>query len=323
MTWNSDVVEIWGPCLVHGSAPDAPECEDAVDSGRGCRPKRGAPRSTSGSGPSRAISIEGLHLGGTDLVEVHCPQERREADAKHPLLRASRVGSSRRGPPRGRVHQPGASPIAPGERHRMRSLLPGRRRRHSREIVACRWKAKPFACYMEVIPARMSRHRLRIGLSESSHREDAPNHVAPASCRGAPGATHAAGAKLHYGLERTQGQIAEELGLTRWKVSRLLSDARELGLVRIEIVPAGGAPAGYRGTSSEGLRPGRGYRRLGVEALAGTSRGSPWRASPRQRVSFWRARTQECRSSASRGAAPWQPSRTGSLPTGPTVYAWC
>jgi deoxyribonucleoside regulator len=47
-------------------------------------------------------------------------------------------------------------------------------------------------------------------------------------------------AKLYYSLERTQGQIAEELGLTRWQVSRLLSDARQSGLVRIEIVPRAG-----------------------------------------------------------------------------------
>lgn len=44
-------------------------------------------------------------------------------------------------------------------------------------------------------------------------------------------------AKLYYGLEHTQSQIALELGLTRWQVSRLLSEAKELGVVRIEIVP--------------------------------------------------------------------------------------
>jgi deoxyribonucleoside regulator len=44
-------------------------------------------------------------------------------------------------------------------------------------------------------------------------------------------------AKLYYDLERTQSEIAKELGLTRWQVGRLIHDAREIGLVRIEIVP--------------------------------------------------------------------------------------
>ena len=44
-------------------------------------------------------------------------------------------------------------------------------------------------------------------------------------------------AKLYYDLERTQSEIAEEVGLTRWQVSRLLRDARETGIVRIAIVP--------------------------------------------------------------------------------------
>ncbi len=44
-------------------------------------------------------------------------------------------------------------------------------------------------------------------------------------------------AKLYYDLERTQNEIATELGLTRWQVGRLLTEARELGIVRIEITP--------------------------------------------------------------------------------------
>lgn len=44
-------------------------------------------------------------------------------------------------------------------------------------------------------------------------------------------------AKLYYELERTQSEIATELGLTRWQVKRLLTEARELGVVRIEITP--------------------------------------------------------------------------------------
>ncbi|QND54687.1 sugar-binding transcriptional regulator (plasmid) [Phyllobacterium sp. 628] len=44
-------------------------------------------------------------------------------------------------------------------------------------------------------------------------------------------------AKLYYDLEQTQGDIATELGLTRWQVGRLLTEAKELGIVRIEILP--------------------------------------------------------------------------------------
>ncbi|MGN8023943.1 sugar-binding transcriptional regulator [Phyllobacterium sp. 22229] len=44
-------------------------------------------------------------------------------------------------------------------------------------------------------------------------------------------------AKLYYDLERTQSEIATELGLTRWQVGRLLIEAKELGVVRIEITP--------------------------------------------------------------------------------------
>ena len=44
-------------------------------------------------------------------------------------------------------------------------------------------------------------------------------------------------AKLYYDLEKTQSEIATEVGLTRWQVSRLIREARELGIVRIEIVP--------------------------------------------------------------------------------------
>lgn len=44
-------------------------------------------------------------------------------------------------------------------------------------------------------------------------------------------------AKLYYDLEKTQGDIAEETGMTRWQVARLLREAREVGIVRIEIIP--------------------------------------------------------------------------------------
>ena len=40
-------------------------------------------------------------------------------------------------------------------------------------------------------------------------------------------------AKRYYELDMTMGDLAKELGLTRWQASRLLSDARESGIVRI------------------------------------------------------------------------------------------
>lgn len=43
--------------------------------------------------------------------------------------------------------------------------------------------------------------------------------------------------KSYYDLEMTMGDIAKQLGLTRWQVARLVKDAREQGIVRIEIVP--------------------------------------------------------------------------------------
>ena len=44
-------------------------------------------------------------------------------------------------------------------------------------------------------------------------------------------------AKSYYDLDLKMGDIARHLGLTRWQVGRLLKDAREQGVVRIEIVP--------------------------------------------------------------------------------------
>jgi deoxyribonucleoside regulator len=44
-------------------------------------------------------------------------------------------------------------------------------------------------------------------------------------------------AKRYYDLNMTIGELADELGLTRWQARRLLTDARECGIVRIEIVP--------------------------------------------------------------------------------------
>ncbi len=44
-------------------------------------------------------------------------------------------------------------------------------------------------------------------------------------------------AKGYYDLDMTMADLARELGLTRFQVSRLLKDARDTGIVRIEIVP--------------------------------------------------------------------------------------
>jgi deoxyribonucleoside regulator len=44
-------------------------------------------------------------------------------------------------------------------------------------------------------------------------------------------------AKRYYGLDMTIGDLAREMGLTRWQARRLLNEARESGIVRIEIVP--------------------------------------------------------------------------------------
>lgn len=44
-------------------------------------------------------------------------------------------------------------------------------------------------------------------------------------------------ARRYYELDKTMGDLAAELGLTRWQASRLLSDAREAGIVEIRIVP--------------------------------------------------------------------------------------
>jgi deoxyribonucleoside regulator len=44
-------------------------------------------------------------------------------------------------------------------------------------------------------------------------------------------------ARMAWQQDRTQTEIAAETGLNRWQVSRLLQEARELGIVKIEIVP--------------------------------------------------------------------------------------
>jgi deoxyribonucleoside regulator len=51
-------------------------------------------------------------------------------------------------------------------------------------------------------------------------------------------------AKLYYDIGRTQAEIAADLGLTRWQVGRLLTEARAEGVVRIEIAPRSNRAAG-------------------------------------------------------------------------------
>ena len=65
--------------------------------------------------------------------------------------------------------------------------------------------------------------------------EAAGVHVASGSGHFPPSLLHAA-AKLYYEQDATQAQIAVELQTSRATVSRLLSEARRLGIVRIEVV---------------------------------------------------------------------------------------
>lgn len=44
-------------------------------------------------------------------------------------------------------------------------------------------------------------------------------------------------AKLSYDLDMTMSEIGKRLGLTRWQVGRIRKEARDLGIVRIDIVP--------------------------------------------------------------------------------------
>ncbi len=57
---------------------------------------------------------------------------------------------------------------------------------------------------------------------------------------GAWTSTAVTAARMYYERGLTQEQIGDELGLTRWKINRLLAQAREAGIVHIEIVPPDG-----------------------------------------------------------------------------------
>jgi deoxyribonucleoside regulator len=66
-------------------------------------------------------------------------------------------------------------------------------------------------------------------------------------------------AQLYYEAHHTQQEIARRLHLTRWKIGRLLAEARESGLVRIEIVH----PAARRTADERAL-----CERFGLRAAA-------------------------------------------------------
>ncbi len=74
-------------------------------------------------------------------------------------------------------------------------------------------------------------------------------------------------AKLYYELDKTQNEIAHELGLTRWQVSRLIREAREVGVVRIEILPRSQRRAQLEATLQKtfGLREAVVVRRPDIE----------------------------------------------------------
>ncbi len=63
-------------------------------------------------------------------------------------------------------------------------------------------------------------------------------------------------AELYYDENKTQDEIGALLGVTRWKVGRLLTQARERGIVRIEIVHPGARKLGVERALCErfGLR---------------------------------------------------------------------
>ncbi len=72
-------------------------------------------------------------------------------------------------------------------------------------------------------------------------------------------------ARLYYLEDATQAQIAEELGTSRPTVSRLLTEARRLGVVRIEVVDPD--------TASAGDLPARLADRLGLRRVHLTAPG--------------------------------------------------
>jgi DNA-binding transcriptional regulator LsrR (DeoR family) len=75
----------------------------------------------------------------------------------------------------------------------------------------------------------------------------------------------AAVARLYYLENKSKSEIAEEFGISRFKVARILDQARDAGLVRIEIRP----PAGIDDSLSESVRKTFGLRHVVVVAADG------------------------------------------------------
>ena len=88
-------------------------------------------------------------------------------------------------------------------------------------------------------------------------------------------------AVMYYQAHRSQAQIARHLGVSRSTVSRLLARARQLGIVRIDIVPPTADP-GLGKDLQERLAPRHPHRRR-----AGRPRrpraGAGWPAQRRAR----------------------------------------
>ncbi|PZX12197.1 deoxyribonucleoside regulator [Palleronia aestuarii] len=83
-------------------------------------------------------------------------------------------------------------------------------------------------------------------------------------------------ARMFYNEDRTQAQIGTELGLNRWQVSRLLQEGRDLGIVRIEIVPRSDhlPELETRLVETYGLRDAVVVRRNGAGRLEGVARAA-------------------------------------------------
>ena len=73
-------------------------------------------------------------------------------------------------------------------------------------------------------------------------------------------------AELYYDENKTQDEIGGLLGITRWKVGRLLAQAATRGIVRIEIVHPRARRLGARARAARALRPGRRGRRAHPDA---------------------------------------------------------
>jgi deoxyribonucleoside regulator len=83
-------------------------------------------------------------------------------------------------------------------------------------------------------------------------------------------------ARMFYAEDRTQADIATELGLNRWQVSRLLQEGRDLGIVRIEIVPRSDRLPDLEARLVEtfGLRDAVVVNHSGASALEGVARAA-------------------------------------------------